>query len=119
MSIRLYGIATCDTCRRARRWLDEQNVMYEWIDVRKSPPATARLEAWRDALGDAALINKRSRTWRDFDAARRQAAIDAPVSVLPEHPTLLKRPILETGRDTLAGFSPERYAAALGDSSNP
>ena len=69
--------------------------------------------AWREALGDGALINKRSKTWRDFDDASRQAAEADPLPVLAEHPTLIKRPILETSTTTLAGFSPARYETVL------
>ncbi len=84
------------------------------MDVREDGITRERLEAWRDALGDAALLNKRSKTWRDFDADQRAAAEADPIPVLLEHPTLIKRPILETDGDTLAGFSDTRYASALG-----
>ncbi|MGB7754955.1 MAG: Spx/MgsR family RNA polymerase-binding regulatory protein [Salinisphaera sp.] len=112
--ITLYGIKTCDTCRRARKWLDSSGVDYRWVDVREDGVTRDRLEAWRDALGDAALLNKRSKTWRDFDSDTRAATEADPIPVLLEHPTLIKRPILETDGDTLAGFSDTRYASALG-----
>lgn len=111
--IRLYGIKTCDTCRKARRWLTEAGHDHEWVDLRADGVDPTRLKAWRAALGDAALINKRSTTWRDFDADERAATQADPVAVLVEHPTLIKRPILETETDTLAGFSTTRYEAAV------
>ncbi|MES1953424.1 arsenate reductase family protein [Salinisphaera hydrothermalis] len=110
----LYGIKTCDTCRRARKWLDAAGVDYRWVDVREDGVTRERLEAWRNALGDAALLNKRSKTWRDFDAEARAAAEADPIPVLLEHPTLVKRPILETDGETLTGFSEARYTDALG-----
>lgn len=113
MMTTLYGIQNCDTCRRARRWLDEAGVEYAWIDVREQHIARERLEAWRAALGDAALINKRSKTWRDFDADTRAATEADPIPVLLAHPTLIKRPVLETAAATLAGFDADRYRAAL------
>jgi len=111
--IRLYGIPNCDSCRKARRWLTAEGVAREWVDLRADGVSRARLEHWRDALGDAALINKRSKTWRDFDAAERAAAEADPVPILVEHPTLIKRPILETPGITLAGFTAERYETVL------
>ena len=105
----LYGIKTCDTCRRARRWLDAAGIDYRWIDLRTDGITRERLEAWRETLGDAALINKRSKTWRDFDADARAAAERDPVPMLVAHPTLIKRPILETDAETVAGFSEARY----------
>ncbi|MGN8157193.1 Spx/MgsR family RNA polymerase-binding regulatory protein [Salinisphaera sp. RV14] len=109
----LFGIKTCDTCRRARKWLDDAGIDYAWIDVREDGVSRERLDAWREALGDAALLNKRSKTWRDFDADQRAAAEADPMPVLLAHPTLIKRPILETPRETLAGFSRARYENAL------
>lgn len=111
--IRIYGIKTCDTCRKARAWLTQAGVEHEWIDLREDGVDRSRLEAWRDALGAAALLNKRSKVWRDFDADTRAAAEADPIPVLVEHPTLIKRPVLETPTATLAGFSQTRYEAAL------
>lgn len=111
--IRLYGIDTCDSCRKARQWLATAGIEHAWIDLRRDGVSRETLEAWRDALGDAALINKRSKTWRDFDESARERALADPVAVLVDHPTLIKRPILETATATLAGFSAPRYEAAL------
>ena len=111
--IRIYGIASCDTCRKARQWLSSAGIEHEWIDLRTDGIARERLEQWREVLGDAALINKRSKTWRDFDTKQRQATEADPLPVLVDHPTLIKRPILETPTTTLAGFSAARYEAAL------
>ncbi|MES1947335.1 arsenate reductase [Salinisphaera sp. C84B14] len=111
--IRIYGIASCDSCRKARQWLSAAGIEHAWVDLRADGVTRERLEQWRDALGNAALINKRSKTWRDFDAEQKQTAEADPVPVLVDHPTLIKRPILETPTTTLAGFSASRYEAAL------
>jgi len=113
MMVTLYGIKTCDTCRRARKWLDETGIDYQWVDLRENGVTETQLSRWRDVLGDNALINKRSKTWRDFDTGQRQATEDDPIPVLLAHPTLIKRPILETGHSVLAGFSIDRYDNAL------
>lgn len=109
----LYGIGSCDTCRKARRWLATAGIDHGWTDLRRDGVDRARLERWRAALGDGALINRRSKTWRDFDADMRARIEADPVPALLDHPTLIKRPILETATDTLAGFSAPRYEAAL------
>ena len=113
MSVHLYGITNCDTCRKARQWLAAAGIEHTFVDLRREPPSDERLAAWRDSLGDSALINKRSKTWRDFDTKQRQATEADPLPVLVDHPTLIKRPILETPTTTLAGFSAARYEAAL------
>jgi Spx/MgsR family transcriptional regulator len=111
--IRLYGIANCDSCRKARQWLASAGIEHEWVDLRSDGVSRERLEQWRAALGDAALINKRSKTWRDFSVDERAAVESDPIPVLVDHPTLIKRPILETPMATLAGFSANRYEATL------
>jgi len=113
MSVSIYGIKTCDTCRKARQWLSNAGIAHDWVDLREDGVDRQRLEDWRAALGDDALLNKRSKTWRDFDSDQRAAAEADPVAVLVDHPTLVKRPILETATATLAGFSAARYEAAL------
>ncbi|MDA3921473.1 MAG: Spx/MgsR family RNA polymerase-binding regulatory protein [Salinisphaera sp.] len=111
--VHIYGIKNCDSCRRARRWLDEAGVAYQWIDLRTDGIDRARLEIWKDVLGADVLLNKRSKTWRDFDARQRAAAQADPVAVLVGHPTLIKRPVLEATTTTLAGFSEARYETAV------
>lgn len=111
--ITLYGIASCDSCRKARKWLATAGIAHEWIDVRADGVDRDRLARWHAVLGTDSLLNKRSKIWRDFDEREREQALAEPVAVLVDHPTLIKRPILETGTDTLAGFSPARYETAL------
>ncbi|RJS95345.1 arsenate reductase family protein [Salinisphaera sp. Q1T1-3] len=113
MTVRLYGIRNCDSCRKARQWLTRTGIKHEFIDLRDTPVNREQLVAWREALGDDALINKRSQTWRAFDEQQREATRQDPIPVLIAHPTLIKRPILDAPPHTLAGFSAERYEAAL------
>ncbi|MCR9146266.1 MAG: arsenate reductase [Rhodobacteraceae bacterium] len=88
----LYGLKTCDTCRKALKSLDES----EFRDVRRDGVPQDVLKSAYDAFGEA-LINRKSTTWRALSEAER----DKPVlDLLAEHPTLMKRPLIDTGRDT-------------------
>lgn len=110
--LELYGIENCDTCRKARRWLDNQGVDYQYIDLRDDGIERTRLQRWLDTHGNK-LINKRSRTWRGLDAGARDACDNAPLTFLLEQPTLIKRPVLETPDSCVVGFLPADYEAAL------
>lgn len=92
----LYGIANCDTVKKARRWLDERSVPYYFHDFKKAAPETAQLVLWMAALGGDALINRRGTTWRQLDAAARErAATDAgALALLAAYPSLIKRPLV-------------------------
>lgn len=110
MTSTLYGIKNCDTVRKARRWLDDHDIDYRFHDVREQALAADQLQAWLEELGDA-LLNKRSTTWKQLSEAQRESIGDAnsAVALLLEHPTLMKRPLLDTGTSRHLGFKAEHY----------
>ncbi|MEL7259141.1 MAG: ArsC/Spx/MgsR family protein, partial [Pseudomonadota bacterium] len=86
--MRMFGLKSCDTCRKARKALPEA----EFVDVREQGVPASVLEAALETFGDA-LINTRSTTWRalsDEDRAR------ASLALLQAHPTVMKRPLIKT-----------------------
>ena len=111
----LFGLKNCDSCRKARRWLDDNGVAYRFHDVRDDGLDAARLGLWAERVDWETLVNRKSTTWRGLPENTR-ASMDrrSAVATMAEHPTLLKRPVLE--RDDLLeiGFSPDRYASLLG-----
>jgi arsenate reductase len=102
----LYGLKTCDTCRKALKSLPD----IAFRDVRADGVPVAVLQAAHAQFG-AALLNTRSATWRGLDAAQR--ARD-PVELLQANPTLMKRPLIEAGGALYLGWTPEVRAALLG-----
>ncbi len=103
----VYGIKACDTCRKALKWLDEQEREYQWHDLRADGIEAERLQRWLEEAGTDLLVNRRSTTWRSLSAAERALAEDpgqAP-ALLEAHPTLIKRPVFETRRGVLVGFN--------------
>ncbi len=111
----IYGIPNCDTVKRARRWLEEQGVSYRFHDVRTEGLEPHRLSQWLATLGWEKLVNRRSTTWRQLDAADREALSEktAP-ALLQAYPTLLRRPVLEHHRGIEVGFHPETYQHIFG-----
>ncbi|MBA1146418.1 ArsC family reductase [Ectothiorhodospiraceae bacterium WFHF3C12] len=110
MSTTLYGIKSCDTCRKARRWLDRAGVQYDYHDLRENGIDAETLRDWCDRLGWEALLNRRSTTWRGLAEDERANLDDeAAVELMLRHPTLVKRPVLEAGGSTCVGFDESRY----------
>ena len=111
----IYGIKNCDTMKKAFAWLDQHGVAYTFHDYKKSGIDSARLHAWSKAIGWKTLINTRGTTWRKLTP--EQQAIDtqsAAVQLMQEHPSLIRRPVLETaGGQLLAGFDPALYASLV------
>lgn len=105
MTLKFIGIGSCDRCRSARRWLDEQGLSYEQRDVRESPPTVNEANAWIKGSGDADLLNRRSTTWRNLPEARRPGKDEAPPpELLVEFPLLIRRPLWVRGDDVRCGF---------------
>ena len=116
MTTTLYGIANCDTVRKARRWLDERQVPYRFHDFRADGLDAASVRAWLDRLGWEALINRRSSSWKALPAERRERMQDElAADCIIAAPTLIKRPLLVHGDLLEAGFSTARYAQIFAD----
>ena len=86
--MKLYGIKTCDTCRKALAALPGA----AFVDLRVMPLDDALLDRALAAFGTE-LVNRRSTTWRGLSDAER-AGSDR--DLLQRHPTLMKRPLIAT-----------------------
>lgn len=108
----IYGIPTCDSIRKARKWFDAEHIDYDFVDVRKTPPSREQVEGWIAAVGQKALINKRSTTWKQMNEQDKEQVENADaLPILLANPTLIKRPVLEYKGDTAVGFNADDYAA--------
>lgn len=110
MTANLYGIPNCDTVRKARKWLTDNGIDHQFIDVRENTPPKTQIAHWVMSLGAAKMVNKRSTTWKSLsDADRNEGETGDTAAVLLANPTLIKRPVLEY-RDVLdVGFSVDAY----------
>lgn len=121
--ITLYGIANCDTIKKARRWLDAHRIEYRFHDYRRDGLDEAQVRAWVDALGWEALLNRRGTTWRKLPSAI-QDGIDqeSAIRLMLEQPSIIRRPLLDIGpssslglsKTRLVGFSEAAYAELFG-----
>ncbi len=109
----LYGIPNCDKVRAARKWLDSRGTEYRFHDLRKDGLTTERLSHWLNQQPLSALLNRRSTIWRQLPQSARNAIEQGDLAQLAEHPTLIKRPVLETDGQLLVGFDPQRWQEAL------
>lgn len=109
--ITLYGIKNCDTVRKARKWLDSQGVEYQFHDFRGDGVDKDAVAAWIDELGWQNLVNRRSTSWKALDEQDRSNMNDETArQAILANPTLIKRPLLDTGKQRYTGFSAANYA---------
>lgn len=106
----LYGISNCDTVRKARQWLDERELAYEFHDWRKDGLNPVQLRAWVDELGWENLINRRGTTWRKLPEITRENMDETlALAVMEDQPSIIKRPLLEMGARRVLGFDAEQW----------
>ena len=106
----LAGIKNCNTVRSARRWLDDNNIEYDFLDLRSGQFNKKTLGMWLESVEWTALLNKRSTSWRGLEDSDRENLDEARVmKLMLQHPTLIKRPVLMLGDSIELGFSAERY----------
>ncbi|SFC11979.1 arsenate reductase family protein [Tropicimonas isoalkanivorans] len=96
----LYGLSTCDTCRKARKALDVAGYDVTFRDVRAEPLTEDEWAPLLAAFGDG-LINRRSTTWRGMSEEDRAAPA---ADLLAKHPTLMKRPVCREGERLSLGW---------------
>ncbi|WP_449286584.1 ArsC family reductase [Marinobacter sp. PE14] len=112
--MKLYGIKNCDTVKKARKWLDEQGIDYEFHDFKKDGLQSELLFRWEQAVGWETLLNRRGTTWRKLPEDVRDT-IDAQSAheIMLENPSIIKRPVVENGDDVRVGFSADEWSAWL------
>jgi arsenate reductase len=110
----LYGIRNCDTVKKARAWLDAKGVGYEFHDYKVAGIERALLEGWVREMGWEALLNRTGTTFRKLpDADKQDMDAAKAVALMLAEPSMIRRPVLDTGAARIIGFKPDQYAEVL------
>lgn len=93
----LFGIPNCDTVKKARSWLDDHHVAYQFHDFKKQGLPLDQARRWLDAVGQEKLLNRRGPTWRKLDAAVQASVVDAAsaLTVMQLNSSVIKRPVVQ------------------------
>ncbi len=112
--ITMYGIKNCDTVKKARNWLDNERVAYSFHDYKVSGVDKEKLEEWVMEHGWETILNRSGTTFKALDAGDK-AHIDADkaIALMLANSSMIKRPILDTGKQTIVGFKATTYETAL------
>jgi arsenate reductase len=114
MTYTLYGIKACDTMKKARTWLEDKAIAYEFHDYKTQGIDRDSLNRWCDEHGWEVILNRAGTTFRKLDDASKADLDQAKaVELMHAQPSMIKRPVLDLGERTLVGFKPDLYAAAL------
>lgn len=110
--IDLYGIPNCATVKKARVWLDENQIAYTFHDFKKSAPTPEWLSGCLKTVPLENLLNKRGTTWRNLSPEQQAQAqnVDGAITLMCANPSVIKRPVLIVNHTATVGFTPEMYA---------
>lgn len=112
--LNLYGIPNCDTLKKARIWLEEQALDFQFHDYKKVGVDASTLQAWVKQVGWEVLVNRRGTTWRKLAEIDRETLNQASaIGLMQANPSLIKRPVLDTGSQLLVGFDPIEWQQKL------
>ncbi|WP_419799012.1 MAG: ArsC family reductase [Terasakiella sp.] len=107
--IKLVGLKNCDTCRKAKKWLESEGISFQFHDVRQDGLAPDEVAAWAAQLGWEVLLNKRGTTWRNLsDDQKNDVDESKAIALILENPALMKRPIFVCENEILLGFKQEQ-----------
>ncbi len=110
--MKLYGIPNCNTVKKARTWLEEQQIEYTFHDFKKVGVNQALLDNWLSQQPWEKLVNKAGMTWRKLNDDMKNRIVDnaSAAQLMTDKTSVIKRPILESDGKILAlGFKEETY----------
>jgi arsenate reductase (glutaredoxin) len=114
LAITLYGIRNCDTVKKARAWLDERQIEYFFHDYKTAGITAERLQGWCRESGWENLLNRAGTTFRKLPEIDKQGIDEhKAIALMLAQPSMIKRPVLDLGKQRLIGFKPELYARAM------
>ncbi len=114
--IKLYGIPNCNTVKKARIFLDENNIKYDFHDFKKHGTDDKKLAQWCEKFGWKKVINRAGMTWRKLDDSTKESITDnaSAIALAHEKSSIIKRPIFEIdGQAKALGFKLEEYTEIL------
>jgi arsenate reductase len=100
--------------KKARKWLDNNNLEYEFHDYKKLGVPEKNLKRWVKQAGWEVVLNKRGTTWRKLDDdIKNSIDAESSIQVMLDNPSAIKRPVLEYGKTLLIGFKEGEYKTLL------
>ena len=100
----LFGLRKCDSCKKALAQLRAAGREVAFVDIRAEPLDTTQLADLLAHHGADILLNRKSTTWRNLDETARSLP---PQTLLAQHPTLIKRPVIFTETGSFVGWTSE------------
>ncbi|MFT5724085.1 MAG: arsenate reductase [Bacteroidia bacterium] len=116
MSYMLYGIPNCDTVKKAKNWLSDHKIEFQFHNYKNQGIGKEKLQQWLTQVPLDKLMNKASATYKKLTSEQKEEAIDVEyaINLMSEHTSMIKRPVLEIDNKIITlGFKAEHYTDLL------
>ncbi|QKZ13084.1 ArsC family reductase [Spirosoma sp. KUDC1026] len=111
----LYAIPNCDTVKKARTWLADHGVTYQFYDYKKKGIDRQTIERWLTQKPWEELVNRAGTTWKKLPDAEKPTDADGAIALMMVKPSVIRRPLIEQDGQLLAlGFKEDQYAETFG-----
>ncbi|AMG06764.1 ArsC family reductase [Vibrio parahaemolyticus] len=111
MTITMFGIPNCDTIKKAKKWLEAENIAFDFHDYRKQGIDAQMVTEFCQALGWEQVLNKRGTTFRQLTQEQKDTLTEEnAIALLVDNPAMIKRPILNVDGQLHIGFKADQYA---------
>lgn len=113
MNVTFYWYPKCSTCRKAKKWLDENNVTYEEVHIVENPPSRELLKDLyqKSGLELKKFFNTSGQKYRDLGLKdkMKEASEEELLDILASDGMLIKRPFTTDGNKVTLGFKEEHF----------
>ena len=113
--MKVYGIKTCGSVRKALKFFNEKNISYEFVDFKKEPVGCEKIEEWLEKTDIETLFNKKGTKYRQLKLKELNLSDEEKKKWLCKENLLIKRPVIELDNgDVIVGFDEEKYQKIWG-----
>lgn len=113
--MKVMGIETCATYKKAVKWFHEHNIAFETVDLRKQPLSIEKIELYHQLSGlpIKKFFNTSGKVYRALDLKNKQTELSNKeiYVLLSTNPMLIKRPLVVDGDFVRTGFQEDEYRA--------
>lgn len=106
----MYGIANCDTIKKAKKWLEQNDISYTFHDYKKLGVDPEVIKQAIESSSLDTVVNKRGTTYRKLsDEQKANITTENATDLLTEHSSMIKRPIITGKNGVVVGFNEAQY----------
>jgi arsenate reductase len=105
--MKIYGIKSCDTMKKAFTWLNNHGIEYTFFDYKKEILLEDNFNYWLSKLPLEQIVNKQGTTYKKLTDEQKVAIqnLDTAFDIIKVNTSVIKRPLIEINDQVFVGFN--------------